>query len=62
MTWADAHLSEEAEERIINMLAEGFGVEDIALDLKLTLPEVRRFVFGMAPAVRREIYRDGAAR
>ena len=51
-------LLEEEEERVLDLLSEGLGVEDIALRLGLPRQAVHDFVFGMPPAVRAEIYRD----
>lgn len=56
--WRDAGLSDAQEDRIIDLLAEGFGVEDIAWALGITLRQVRSFVFGMPPDLRAEIYRQ----
>lgn len=55
---ASLPLLEEEEERVLDLLATGFGVEDIALAMGLPLSAVRAFVFGMSPEVRREIYRQ----
>lgn len=56
--WRETGLSDSQEDRIIDLLAEGFGVEDIARALGLTLRQVSSFVFGMTPDLRAEIYRQ----
>lgn len=55
---ASLPLLEEEEERVLDLLTTGLGVEDIALTMGLPLSAVRAFVFGMPPEVRREIYRQ----
>jgi DNA-binding NarL/FixJ family response regulator len=37
-------MTEEQQEQIIDQIAAGFGVEDIALALKLPVADVRAFV------------------
>lgn len=53
-------LTAPEEDAIIDLLADGLGVEDIAMPCRLNLPValVRAFVFSMAPDLRREIYRS----
>lgn len=50
-------LSDDQQDRIIDALFEGYGVEDIAVDMKLPLVAVRDFVFSMPPDLRCEICR-----
>ncbi len=51
-------LLEEEEERVLDLLTTGLGVEDIALSMGLPLQAVRDFVFSMPTEVRRELYRE----
>lgn len=50
-------LTDDQRDSIIGALIEGYGVEDIAVDMKLPLVAVRDFVFSMPPDLRREICR-----
>lgn len=53
-------LKDWQEERILDALSEGFGVEDIAVDTGWSVDAIRQFVFSMPPELRREIYaREG---
>lgn len=50
-------LTEDEEDRVIEALGDGLGVEDIADRFGLPLDLVRAFVFSMPSDLRREIYR-----
>lgn len=54
----ETDLSDAQEDRVIELLADGFGVEDIARALGVTLRLVSGFVFSMPPDLRAEIYRQ----
>ncbi|RJL18228.1 hypothetical protein [Paracoccus siganidrum] len=49
-------LKDWQQERILDALSEGFGVEDIAERTKWSVDAIRQFVFSMPVELRREIY------
>lgn len=61
MNRAKPFFSDEKQDRILEALGEGFGVEDIALLLGVKVGPVRSFVFGLPSELRAEIYRQDDA-